>query len=285
MGMEFPTRAVFAGFWRRASAVSLDGLFFSTLLVPLLLVYGHFSPKAHNFLYSKSSDNSLELSLSLVFVILVSLFESSVQQATPGKILLGLKVTDARGARLSFMRAVWRNLARFAPLLAGFIIAESLRWLSQLVAPLSSLGTGLAIVALITGAVATCFPWISVPFSAKKQGIHDMLSDCLVLQGQKARAYVVFEKIWSWIVFLPIGALVLLWLVTPFAPGVGHKIRNLAGGARLPLQNTPAQAAIPNNEASDKLAEIEEMLNRKRLQPPKAGHLFNLKSAPPTERH
>lgn len=74
-------------------------------------------------------------------------FESSAYQATPGKMALGLIVTDSDGRRISPMRAVGRY---FAKILSAMI--------------------------LLIG-------FIMVAFTERKQGLHDMIASTLVVKG------------------------------------------------------------------------------------------------------
>lgn len=72
-------------------------------------------------------------------------FEASSMQATPGKMALGILVTDQRGNRISFGRASIRTFAKYISykiLFIGFFMAAVTR---------------------------------------KKQGLHDMLAGCLVV--------------------------------------------------------------------------------------------------------
>lgn len=71
--------------------------------------------------------------------------ESSSKQATLGKIALGIKVTDVAGNRIGFGRATGRH---FAKILSAMI--------------------------LLIG-------YLMVAFTEKKQGLHDMLAGCLVV--------------------------------------------------------------------------------------------------------
>jgi uncharacterized RDD family membrane protein YckC len=75
-----------------------------------------------------------------------SLLESSVKQGTLGKVVLGLKVIDYKNQRISFARATGRYFSKFisaAILMIGFIM---------------------------------------VAFTAKKQGLHDMIAGTLVIK-------------------------------------------------------------------------------------------------------
>lgn len=88
----------------------------------------------------------------LAFVLLLAMnwlygagFESSYWQATPGKRLLRIYVTDLHGRRVSFARALLRTLAKqiSAPFFLGYFPAA---------------------------------------FTARKQALHDLLASCLVLR-------------------------------------------------------------------------------------------------------
>lgn len=88
----------------------------------------------------------------IVIVLLIALgclyytmFEASVWQATPGKRILRLYVTDLNGHRLTFGRALIRNLARqiSGVFFIGYVIAG---------------------------------------FTERKQALHDILASCLVLR-------------------------------------------------------------------------------------------------------
>ena len=74
-------------------------------------------------------------------------FESSQHQATPGKLSLGLFVTDLEGRRITFARASGRFFAK-----------------------------------IITGLIPLFIGYIMAGFTAKKQALHDMIASCLVLR-------------------------------------------------------------------------------------------------------
>ena len=76
-----------------------------------------------------------------------SLFESSEKQATPGKMALGLVVTDLSGGRLGFGRSTGRHFSKIISTITLFI---------GFILPL----------------------WTN-----KKQALHDITSSCLVIVG------------------------------------------------------------------------------------------------------
>ena len=83
--------------------------------------------------------------LSVVaFILLPAVLESSRYQATPGKMLSGIIVTNSRGGKIGFGRALARN----------FLKTLSLFFL---------------------------FPFIPIVFPGRKRGLHDMMTGCVVV--------------------------------------------------------------------------------------------------------
>jgi len=75
-----------------------------------------------------------------------ALFESSRRQATPGKMMMGIFVTDLYGQRISFQRALGRTL--------GKVLSKLLCY----------------------------FGYLLALFTARNQALHDLLADTLVLE-------------------------------------------------------------------------------------------------------
>ncbi|MFZ5433731.1 MAG: RDD family protein [Calditrichota bacterium] len=155
-----PTVA-YAGFWRRFLAHIIDKmiLIIPSWLIALLFGLG-FITSLVDAAQSGCSDPEEIVPLILgsilsifwlaIVIYLVQLFyfagfESSKMQATPGKMALGIIVTDGQGRRVSFGRAIGRNL--------GKIISSAI----------FSIG------------------YIMAGLTARKQALHDMLADCLVI--------------------------------------------------------------------------------------------------------
>jgi len=144
----------YAGFWARVLAYLIDFVILLGVQFMILAIFGESnfgsaSQTATSSFSAEASTSSPFLSLVL-FVIFVSYFvgfESSDKQATPGKMALGLVVTDAQGQRISVPRALGRY---FAKILSGMI--------------------------LLIG-------YIMVAFTQRKQGLHDLLASTLVVKG------------------------------------------------------------------------------------------------------
>ena len=87
------------------------------------------------------------LGIGVAIAILYHMFfESSMFQATPGKLFVGIAVTDLDGQRISPQRALARHLSKYASTF--------------------SFGVG----------------YLIFFFSKKKQCLHDMLAKCLIVQ-------------------------------------------------------------------------------------------------------
>jgi eukaryotic-like serine/threonine-protein kinase len=70
---------------------------------------------------AKLYGSMLDLALKVFYLLCISAMESSSRQATPGKRLLGIIVTDLQGNRVSYNQALARNLAKlFSNLTLGY---------------------------------------------------------------------------------------------------------------------------------------------------------------------
>jgi uncharacterized RDD family membrane protein YckC len=154
-------RVEYAGFWLRFLAFLIDnvvmGIAFVLILIPLIFLTGlggvigaiHPDEDFNDVgIFMLIGLIFLAATVSLVFTWLYhALMESSEWQATVGKKLLGLVVTDMAGQRVSFWRATARHFAK-----------------------------------IITNMVPAFIGYILAAFTEKKQTLHDMLAGCLVLR-------------------------------------------------------------------------------------------------------
>jgi uncharacterized RDD family membrane protein YckC len=134
----------YAGFWLRVVAYLLDGFILGVpvgIIIVIVILSSGFSTFLHNFPNPPNPPDPSEafgvaLAIGIgIFVLLAivgswlyyACFESPTWQATPGKKVLNLAVTDLTGARISFGRATGRFFAklvsRMIPLGIGFILA------------------------------------------------------------------------------------------------------------------------------------------------------------------
>ncbi|MFB0613632.1 RDD family protein [Aurantiacibacter poecillastricola] len=143
----------YAGFWIRVAAYLIDAILLGVTSVVLLSIFGFgFTGSTVSSGGAFSATGYLDPAGNLFTLVLgIAYFaglESSAWQATVGKKLLGLMVTDLSGNRISFLRALGRYFGKI---------------LSSLI--------------LMIG-------YIMVAFTGKKQGLHDMLASTLVLHGK-----------------------------------------------------------------------------------------------------
>lgn len=122
----------YAGFWKRFAAYLIDGV---VLAIPMLLL---FIPLVVYFIYTigslEGADESIKLAAEIrarqltsvaqliSFILPLVYFawmESSRLQATLGKMLLGIKVVDANGQRMTFWHAFGRNAGK---IISGIIL-------------------------------------------------------------------------------------------------------------------------------------------------------------------
>jgi uncharacterized RDD family membrane protein YckC len=144
---------VYAGFWKRLAACVIDYVLVLAVLtaVTASFIYGVIS-------IAPNAGGDVGLLAGPGFWVILFLYhavmESSPKQATLGKMALGIKVTDQSGVRISFGRATGRH---FAKILSGMILAIG---------------------------------YYMAGFTAKKQGLHDMIAGCLVVNASATEAQV-----------------------------------------------------------------------------------------------
>jgi uncharacterized RDD family membrane protein YckC len=147
-------RTVYAGFWRRVAANLIDivvlwfPFFFAVFIATI-------AAKFESAWHPRVSAAIFFLNYGLVLIVVPLLYfglmESSNLQATIGKMMLGLRVTDLGGQRVSLGRATERTLAKY---------------LSTL-----TLGVG----------------FILCGYTKKRQALHDMVAGCLVVRRAKLK--------------------------------------------------------------------------------------------------
>jgi uncharacterized RDD family membrane protein YckC len=134
----------FGGFWKRVAASIIDSTIAGVVgylvgfivFLPIILEDPNLEESIINFFA-----NILSLIIGWIYF---SSFESSRFQGSPGKMALGMVVTDERGQRISFGRASGRFFGKFV---SGLLL---------------------------------CIGFIMVGFTEKKQGLHDIMAGCLV---------------------------------------------------------------------------------------------------------
>lgn len=140
----------YGGFWIRVVAAIIDAIIVRVVISPITIMFGGMSWLAGTGGGIPHAGIAL-LGGGLTFLLAVAggwlyeaFLESSSYQATLGKMIFGMKVTDLQGHRISFARATGRHFAKILSAMILFI------------------------------------GFIMVGFSERKQGLHDMLAGTLV---------------------------------------------------------------------------------------------------------
>lgn len=120
----------YAGFWNRAIALLIDSVILAIVSIIANLIL---------------NETLVAFIGTFIGWLYFAGMESSERQATLGKSAMGLVVTDANGARISFLRATGRYFAKILSALILFI------------------------------------GYIMAAFTARKQALHDMIASTLVL--------------------------------------------------------------------------------------------------------
>ncbi len=136
-----PGLVVYAGFWRRVAAGIIDQVIVLTILFTIAIIVYY-------------------TTIYLVFIIFFAEWlyfagmESSRYQATPGKMVMGIIVTDLDGYRISFYTATIRYFAK-----------------------------------IFSGAVGG-YGYYMIAISKRKQGLHDKVAECLVVVKAYKRVWL-----------------------------------------------------------------------------------------------
>jgi uncharacterized RDD family membrane protein YckC len=158
----------YGGFWERVGAYLIDGMIlgipFGIVMVILVFMFGGFGVMMRRIATQPQQPPDPQAAMALiapmfmlffiwmaVFMILQWLYfagmESSPRQATFGKSIMSLQVTNTDGQRLSFGHATGRFFAK-----------------------------------IVSGMVPLAIGFIMAAFTARKQALHDLIAGTLVLR-------------------------------------------------------------------------------------------------------
>ncbi len=156
-----PREVRYAGFWLRLAAYIIDYIVLQ-LVVGIMSLPFMVGMITGIIAASKEASEGPEIIaivgviMSFVFVIVIislivgwlyyALLESSKYQGTLGKVAVGIKVTDTVGNKITFARATGRYFGK------------------------------------IISSMTIYIGFIMAGFTVKKQALHDIMSDCLVIK-------------------------------------------------------------------------------------------------------
>jgi len=167
----------YGGFWVRLIALMLDWAVVFVILIASLA-------SMTTVMASAGMERLTDLAAWLVATFLPFLYwpvlESSPWQATVGKRVMGLQVTDFDGQRLSFMRALLRALAKILssiPLGVGYLLAA---------------------------------------FTARKQALHDIIARTLVVRSGPSHLWkLIFALILGFLLMVASGVGLVHYFLEP----------------------------------------------------------------------
>jgi uncharacterized RDD family membrane protein YckC len=144
--------AGYGGFWIRVVAAIVDAVILRVVVAPVGIMFGGLRLAGTMSGLPHTGLALLGGGVTIILLIFGSwlyeaFMESSSYQATLGKMIFGMKVTDLHGNRICFARATGRHFAK---------------WLSAMI---------------------LCIGYIMVGFTERKQGLHDLLAGTLVRRG------------------------------------------------------------------------------------------------------
>ena len=152
----------YAGFWERFAAYLIDGLILAIpsglVIIVLLTLLGGFGLMMRgNSVPPEQAAAAvgpviMGLLFAWVFLLVITWLysagmESSARQATVGKSVMALRVTNIEGQRISFAHATGRFFAK-----------------------------------IVSGMIPLAIGYIMAAFTAKKQALHDLIAGTLVLK-------------------------------------------------------------------------------------------------------
>ncbi len=203
---------VHAGFWRRVAAYMLDTLI---LTIPFLLVFGVLGYMSFRAAMSgESPGGMIVLIYFLAYIgaivgswLYFAKYESGAGQATPGKRIMGLKVTNANGERITFGRATGRFFGK-----------------------------------IVTGIIPFGIGWMMAGFTGRKQALHDMMaSTCVVFREvSPGKPLPVARPKMPWYGWV-LNCLPILGLVLTLA-FYGYFISMMMGGMKMPGGAMPSSS-------------------------------------------
>ncbi|MGB2627405.1 MAG: RDD family protein [Candidatus Acidiferrum sp.] len=155
----------YSGFWLRVIAYILDSIIMGAAIIPLVVVFAMMSgAAAHLHSWEDLPRNGQPPDPALIAALVSAIFmfaavallinwlyhayfESSTWQATPGKKVMSIYVTDLNGKQLTFLHATGRFFSK-----------------------------------IVTGLIPLFLGFIMAAFTERRQALHDMIAGTLVLR-------------------------------------------------------------------------------------------------------
>ncbi len=145
-GVQSPQKLEYAGFWIRVCAKLIDTIIFAGISAAVILIFGVVTGISFRNPENPTIFSTIRTTLNLLISWGLPIFLLGRYGATPGKMLLGLKVIKSDGERVTYLRAFCRFLSE----MISFLIL--------------------------------CIGFIMVAFREDKTGLHDIICDTRVIK-------------------------------------------------------------------------------------------------------
>ncbi len=185
---------VYAGFWKRAAAIIVDSV--------IVGIAGDLGGEAFGALLGDLSGGG-EIAVALLTVLISLLlqvcyfafFHSAFSLATPGKMIVGIKVVRSDGEPISF----WRGVARY--------------------------------FATIPSSLILCIGYLMAAFTDRKRALHDMICDTVVVDkwAFTPQPELQREELGTAAIVILAGCALLIMLAVAFAVTLGFSAFGRAG--------------------------------------------------------
>jgi uncharacterized RDD family membrane protein YckC len=160
--MQSQTQVQYAGFWMRFLAYVIDYMIVGAVQTIIGLIAGIFLGLSGVIKTGQEMDPGTAALVTGIFfgisgvialltLIYFAAFESSSCQGTPGKMAMGLIVTNEDGSRVSFGQALGRNLGK---IISGLIL---------------------------------CIGYMLAGWTERRQALHDIMARCLVVRKPREK--------------------------------------------------------------------------------------------------
>jgi uncharacterized RDD family membrane protein YckC len=143
-----PDNVEYAGFWIRVGASIIDSILLAMITYPIL--YAVYGWAGLDYGVAMRTTGFVDILITWILPVVAVIWFWTAKQATPGKMLLSLRVVDAKtGGSLS----VGQSIARYL----GYFVS----------------------------AIPFCLGLIWVGFDSKKQGWHDKIAGTVVVRSKQ----------------------------------------------------------------------------------------------------
>ena len=243
---------MYAGFWKRFAAFIIDSIIIYVILALFLLcgVLGMVFGRSDSFIVANLLQAAIYFLGFSLPVLYWTLFECSHYQATPGKLALGLRVCGLNGEKMTFTKALSRNLCKFI------------------------------------SNMTICIGFVMAGFTVRKQALHDKLSNCLVVtKNTDVAALAPLPKKSPWFIALVIaGSLMPFFLLCALLmAGIGLAIyfampSSQAVAARAQLVNITNEQKIYKMQHGAYARSFDDIISLRSINKDKDSFTFALKA-------